>query len=700
MPKNLRYYLLMSLAFCLTQIACTHSKKSPESSVSKDKYDYLMDVQSAQSLKKVNEMNSPTLKELESDPSYSTNLQELTTILESKERIPKINLKNGFVYNLWQDNDHVKGLWRRSSLKSFSSGQPDWTILIDVDQLAKNEKENWVFKNAVCAFNTHCMIELSKGGKDATVIREYDLGKKAFVADGFSIPEAKSEVAWVSADQILVASDFGKGSLTDSGYARTVRSLTRGQKYETAKLVHEGIQADMGDYPVQLDHGGQFLTVIIRKMSFRTSEFYLFKEGQLIKWELPIDFEILGFFKGQVLGTLRSDLQNKSENWPKGSLVAFSVLENGKLSAPTKLFSPNQNTALIDVKVSSDSIYANILKDVSSQVLRIKKSGSSYTSSPLSTPSLETISFLGTEGDDPELFYISEGFLKPSTLYVTSGTNSKKIKSLNPQFNSKGLVVKQLFAVSTDQTRIPYFWIGPKNSKTAIPTLQYGYGGFEIPEVPFYWTTAGKAWLEKGGALVVANIRGGGEYGPRWHQAALREKRQVAFDDFASVSKDLIKRKLTTSAQLGIMGGSNGGLLVGTSFVQNPELYGAVVCAVPLLDMLTFHRYLAGASWMEEYGNPDTHDSEYISRYSPYQNVKAEVKYPEVFFVTSTLDDRVHPGHARKMAAKMTDMGHKIYYFENTEGGHAASSNLKQKARIQALEYTYLWKKLRPSVQK
>lgn len=700
--------VLLSLSFLGATLSCSHQEKKKnvegtseaDQKNSSDPYGYLMDVQGAKSLDWVNAANKRTLEVLEKDPNFKKFEKEGVAILESKDRIPLGRLQGKYVYNLWQDSKNVRGLWRRTPVAEYGKKATKWDVILDLDELAKKENENWVFKGSHCLEPNYelCLLDLSRGGKDAVVVREFNVNKKMFVANGFNLPEAKTDSMWIDKDQILVATDFGPGSMTDSGYARTVRLLKRGQSLAESVEIFAGKKEDMATGSFKLDSKKGSTFYISRKPSFRTSEVYQLnpQTKNLTRLNLPEDAEILGNLEDNILLSLRSDLKTKAKVFKKGSLLSSRDL-TVKEPEYQLVFEPDSHSSLGDVSVALNKVYFIVLKDVASQVYQAKLQGQTWTLSKIISPEKQTTSIMTSSFESPDVFFISEGFLNPSTLYKIDKAGNKLVKqmALPSKFKHLGLVVEQKFATAPDGVMVPYFIVRKSNVRSITPTLLYGYGGFEISETPAYWATVGKLWLERGGTFVVANIRGGGEYGPSWHQAALREKRQTAFDDFSSVAKDLIAQGLTDSKHLGIMGGSNGGLLVGTSFVQNPSLYEAVVCSVPLLDMLTYHKFLAGASWMEEYGNPEKpEDAKFIAKYSPYQNVKPGVKYPEVFFMTSTLDDRVHPGHARKMAAKMKDQGHPFYYFENTEGGHAASSNLRQRARRSALEFTYLWKKL------
>lgn len=698
MMKNSIKNVLLGMIVTTTTLASAAVPGKPKSD--KD-YEWLEELRSDKSLAWVKKHNDSSLKKLEALPTFAPMQKEALTILEAKDKIPFGTIRKDFVYNFWQDADHVKGIWRRSSWAKYSVGKPEWETLLDIDALAKSSGKNYVFGGTECLQSdpNRCIIRLSEGGSDAAYQLEYDAAKKEFVKGGFELPASKSSLSYVSKDEVLFNNALTPATHTDSGYPIEVRSWKRGQKPTDAPVVFRGEKSDVSvtGYVVRDDASGKDYVFYNRLVKFYENEYHVPKDGKTFKLPLPSDVEVQGIHKGQLLLINRKPLDKIAS----GSLIAvdYASLLQGK--TPWKLvFTPNERQALDAVRVSKNFVYTTLLDNVRSRVLRwdMDKAGK-WTEKGLPLESKGSINITSTDDDSDRMLVSYEDFLTPSSLFAfDGGTLEKKlVMQLPPRFKADGLTIAQEFAVSTDKEKIPYFIIHPKAMKKdgSNATLLYGYGGFEVSLNPSYLAVGGKLWLERGGVYVLANIRGGGEFGPRWHQAALLENRQKAFDDFAAVAKDLIAKGITSSKHLGIQGGSNGGLLMGASFTQHPELFNAVVCQVPLLDMLRYHKLLAGASWMAEYGNPDEEKSrKYISKYSPFQNLDPKKNYPEVFFVTSTADDRVHPSHARKMAARMEEYGKPFYYYENMEGGHSASADLQQRAKRSALEFSYLWMKL------
>lgn len=693
----------------LLAVACIVAQSRAE----EDPYLWLEEVEGTRALDWVRQQNAATFEVLESDGRFAEFKRIAETIVQDKRRIPLPAIRGEFVYNFWRDEEHVRGVWRRAKLADYLKDDVPWEVLLDVDRLAEVENENWVYKGSVPLPPefARCMIGLSRGGTDAMVWREFDVDAKAFVDDGFSLPEAKSRVDWFDRDTLVVGTDFGEGSLTRSGYPRLMKKWRRGRPLERAETLFAGETADVGVWfrkDLASPHG---TSLVARDVTFYTAEYRLAaSEGPLVRVPVPPGAEFRGFFHGRLLFLLRDDWtpsEQAGQPIPRGSLVALpadDILAGNRRGSIDVLWRPTERTSIGQVAPCADSIVLTILDNVKSRAVRltpVERAGQrKWKTEPIDVPTGGTVRVASHSEFSDKLFLSFESFLVPRRLYYADGGGRPAVvKTLEPKFDADGLACEQHEAVSRDGTRIPYFVIGPKEMKLdgANPTILYGYGGFEIAMLPRYMAVQGRLWLERGGVYVVANIRGGGEFGPKWHQAALKENRQRAFDDFQAVARDLIDRKITAPARLGIAGGSNGGLLVGVSFTQRPELFGAVVCQVPLLDMLRYTKLLAGPSWMAEYGDPDDPKMRSVLRgYSPYHNVDPDNKYPEVFFLTSTRDDRVHPGHARKMVARMTELGHRVYYFENVEGGHGAAANLLQRARRYALEYTYLHRQLFP----
>jgi prolyl oligopeptidase len=662
---------------------------------------WLEDIHGAKPLAWVKAENAKSLAVLKADARYQENYDFSLKVLDATDRIPYGSLDHQFVFNFWQDQEHPKGVWRRTTIADYAKPAPAWETLIDLDALAAGEKENWVWKGAQCnGALSRCLVDLSRGGGDAVVVREFDLATKSFVKDGFSLPEAKSSAVLMDDDTVLFGSDFGSGSMTTSGYPNVVKLWRRGETVAAAKTQFEGKLSDVASNGLFLRDGEKQVPLINRSPSFFENENFLKAAGGTW-WKIPLpDFAVLqGLHHGQLLVSLRQDWQAPDgSKLAKGTLfsVAFDKLQETKqLPAVSVLYTPGPRASIDGVAAGRDAVYASIYDNVVGSVHAFRFADGKWSDTKLDLPPGGSASVFATNDFGPEAFLGFESYLKPSTLYLSEGDLAKEIKALPPRFDASGLETVQYEAVSKDGTRIPYFVTRQKALKGPAPTVLYGYGGFEISETPAYSATFGKLWVAKGGVYVVANIRGGGEFGPGWHEAALKTHRQRAFDDFAAVAADLIQRKIATPAKLGIYGGSNGGLLVSTVMTQHPELLGAVVCAVPLIDMIRYTQIGAGASWIAEYGDPgDARMAAYIRSYSPYQNVSARKTYPPVFFVTATSDDRVTPVHARKMAAKMMAQGHSVLFYENTDGGHAAAADHRQSATRTALMLVYFAREL------
>ncbi len=666
-----------------------------------DPYKWLEDVHGEKALDWVRQTNAESLAELKADPRYQDHYDTILALLDATDRIPTGSINRNHVHNFWQDAKNPKGLWRRTTIADYANPSPNWETLLDVDALAASEKENWVFKGADCSPHyMHCLVSLSRGGGDAVVVREFDLASRAFVANGFTLKEAKTDATWIDDNTILFATDFGPDTLTDSGYARIVKRWTRGTPVSEAKTIYEGKKADVIVAPF-VAHGPKGDTpFVVRAVSFFESEiFYVEADGTTKKVPLPLSADVKGVVDGNLIATLREDwTQSSGPVLAKGALIVFP-LDNflkGMPSVAAAIYTPGPRSSIDQVATGDGILYATIFENVTGTVHAFRPSDTGWSDKTLALPPGGSPGIVSVNDYGPEAYFMYQNYLTPPTLYADSGSDvPSPIKSLPARFEASGMVTEQFEATSADGTKIPYFVTRPKTMAGPAPTILYGYGGFEISLTPGYSANFGKLWVAQGGLYVVANIRGGGEFGPAWHDAALKENRQRAFDDFAAVAADLIARKLTTPAQLGIMGGSNGGLLVSTVMTQHPELLGAVVCQVPLIDMLGYTGIGAGASWEGEYGDPaDPKMRAAIEKYSPYQNVSADKTYPPVFFVTATSDDRVTPVHARKMAAKMLAQGHDVLFFENTDGGHSAAADHKQSAEMWGLSFVYLKRKL------
>ncbi|MFC4291890.1 prolyl oligopeptidase family protein [Sphingorhabdus arenilitoris] len=668
---------------------------------------YLEDVLGEKALTEVKGWNERSLQRLTSDPRFAQMEADALEILNSKDKIPYVSYRGGEVHNFWQDADHVRGLWRKSTLGSYLSDNTQWQTVLDFDALAEAEDKNWVYKGNDCLAPDyeHCIVNLSDGGKDAVVRREFNTVSNSWVEDGFATPESKGGSTWLDADTQLVGIDFGEGTMTESGYPMTARLWKRGQPLSEATEIMRGKPEDVALWAGAHERAdGSREIVLVRSTTFYDSEYYWVprKNGKLqapVKFPIPVKSSLGAEFKGQMLLTLNEDWRD----YKSGDLVSFALddfMASGEIANVNLVFRPDERSSMNGYGQTKSKILMSISRDVKSSAFAFDWDGSNWTSQPLDFPEGGTVSIGATNDKEDIAFISSETFLTPDTLWTyNSATGEKtKAKSLPDWFDASSMVAEQFFATSKDGTQVPYFVVHAKDIKLdgTNPTLLYGYGGFEVSLNPSYSATRGKLWLEQGGVYVLANIRGGGEYGPKWHQAGLKTNRQRIYDDFISVAEKLIADKVTSPKHLGIEGGSNGGLLMGVMFTQRPDLFNAVICAVPLLDMLRYDKLLAGASWVGEYGSPtDPVEGAFLKSISPYHNIRADADYPEVFFVTSTKDDRVHPAHARKAAKRMEDQGHDFLYYENIDGGHSAAANLKETAKRLALQHVYLMQKLK-----
>lgn len=650
----------------------------------------------------VDARNAATEAELEADPRFAPLRARLKSILDSSDKIPYVGVHGGWCYNFWRDAVHVRGVWRRTSLTEYRKPTPQWETVLDLDALARAEDENWVWAGVswLEPEADRCLISLSRGGGDAKVVREFDLDTLSFVAGGFTLPEAKSDVSWIDRDTLFVGTDFGPGSLSESGYPRIVKEWKRGAPLAAATTVYGAAPGDMAASGYQDNSPGWERAFVLRQIDFYTSELFWRRGAQLVRIDKPVDASAFAL-RDQLVIELRSDWTIDAVTYPQGALLATGFddfLAGGR--AFEVLFAPTPSTSLDGVAATKSSLLLTVLDNVKNRIVELRREGGSWIRRDVAVPGIGSLGVSALDSDHSDDYFLTvTDFLHPTTLYLMhAGSDAREpLKAMPAFFEAEPYDVSQHTATSSDGTMVPYFVVTLRDATdgAANPTLLYGYGGFEVSLKPFYSGMTGAAWLEQGGTYVLANIRGGGEFGPRWHQAALRQHRQRAFDDFIAVGQDLIARGVTTPQQLGIMGGSNGGLLVGAALTQRPDLFGAVVCQVPLLDMRRYHLLLAGASWMGEYGDPDAPDDwAYLARYSPYHNLRPGQRYPRVLFTTSTRDDRVHPAHARKMAARMLDGGHDVLYWENTEGGHAGAADNVQTARMVALTYTFLLRQL------
>ena len=654
--------------------------------------------------------NAKSTGVLEADPRYATLYAEALAIAGAKDRIPQPAFRAGAVYNFWQDPEHLRGYLRRTTLADYLTPAPVWTTVLDIDALGKAESKSWVFKGLDCLQPDErlCLVSLSDGGEDAVEVREFDLAAGTFVAGGFHLPRGKHRIAWEDRDHLLIATDWTPEAVTQSGYPYIVKRLARGAALSSATEVYRGDRADggYGVSPAVLRDGqGRQLAVIERPLDTFRHETYVVSPKGAERLAIPAKADVAELVDGRVIVKLEEAwAPGGGAGFTAGSLVQMdltAVEANPSALRADLVWAPTARTSLGGVSSSRDKLLLDVLDNVRGRALVYTPAGAGWTATQLPLPDNLTVGFAASDPKSDAAFLGVSGFLTPSQLWFTGAAGSeapREVKSLPPKFDASRDVVEQFEATSTDGTRIPYFVVHRRDLPLdgSTPTLMTAYGGFQVSETPNYSGVTGKLWLERGGAYVLANIRGGGEFGPAWHEAGLGAKRQAIYDDFAAVARDLTARKITSPRRLGIQGGSNGGLLMGVEFTQHPELWNAVVIQVPLLDMIRIGKIAAGASWQGEYGdvNADPAIMAFWRKTSPYQNLRAGVKYPEPFIFTTTKDDRVGPQHARKFAARMEEMGLPFYFYENTEGGHGAGADLKQAAHTTALTMTYLQKKL------
>ena len=663
---------------------------------------YLEQVDGARALTTVKRWNAKTRAELEQQPGFAEYRKRALGLLATNLKIAEPDQVLGDkVLNFWQDEQHPRGIWRVSPLAAFAAGKPQWRTLLDVDAMSKADNKKWVFKGADCLSPAYvdCMVSLSDGGGDAVEVREFNLDTASFVTGGFTVPNAKTNVDWASPDTLFVGTDFGAGSLTDSGYPRVVKLWQRGTLLNAARTLFEGEKTDVSVQAYTLVDGDRTWPILNRAVDFYHSKVsHIAPDGRLVPTPLPDDAQIEDVIDGRVVASLKSDWQGR----PAGALVAYSIpdLLSGRSPAIETVFVPNAHQAVEEVGASRSKVWVKYLDDVSGRLAAFGRSPDGrWSGGPVALPDKSTVHLKATSGKADLAFATVEGMLTPPTLFaVRSDAAPAAIQALPAQFDASNMIVEQNFATSPDGTKIPYFLVRRKDVTGPVPVLLHAYGGFEAAQTPSYLVSqpyrSGPLALfmvEEGNAYVLANIRGGGEYGPNWHQSVLRENRQKAYDDYYAVAEDLIARGITQKGRIAVSGRSNGGLLAGVALTQRPELFGGAIIGSPLFDMKRYSHLLAGASWMGEYGNPDVPaDWAFIRKYSPYQNLKAGVKYPVPFIYTSTRDDRVHPGHARKFAARLEQYGDKFYYDEAIEGGHAAGIVPEEDAQRVALETVYM----------
>jgi prolyl oligopeptidase len=666
-------------------------------------FEWLEAVDGKEAMEWVRGENAKVLPVLTGDPRYAGLEAEALKILSASDRIPTPAFHGKDIYNFWQDATNTRGVWRRTTLDSYRADAPAWETVLDIDALAKAENANWIWKGADCRPTTHdrCLIQLSNGGKDAVEQREFDLKARAFVEGGFRLPESKQTVAWLDADTLILTRDWGPGTTTESGYGFVVKTLRRGQPLTAAKEVFRGETKDVDARPVVYrDGSGKRIVLINRSLDFFNSAWFVLPEdgGAPVRLALPTRSSVHGYIDGRMVVSLQQDWTVDGKTHAAGSLLAVAAPASATVEV---LYTPKDRQALDtdQISVTESRVVAVMYDNVRGSLVSFSRGAAGWGMDTYSGLENAAVTLVATADEGDGVFFSEEGFTTPTRLRYAPLKYAKAtvVKTLPARFDASTHVVEQKEAVSKDGTKIPYFIVHPKGHKHdgQDPTLLHAYGGFQLSKTPVYDPVIGKLWLERGGTYVVANIRGGGEFGPAWHEAALKGNRQRAYDDYFAVAEDLIRRKITSPRRLGAYGRSNGGLLMGVALTQRPDLWNAVVVESPLLDMMRYHLLPAGASWIGEYGDPTkAQDAAWIAAWSPFQAIRPGVKYPLAYITTSTKDDRVHPGHARKFAARLGEVGAPYLYFENTDGGHANAADPTANARRWAMHYTYLSRQL------
>jgi len=672
---------------------------------SDDEFLWLEERTAKDALDWVHAQNAVTRQELQSDPSYQPSFDTALNLMTAEDNLAVGYGQMGYAYNFWQDKANPLGLWRRATIASYKTATPDWETIIDFDRLAAEEGVKWVFSGAARLYPdfSRCLLRLSPDGGDASDIREFDIATRRFVEDGFRAPASKSGVAWLDADTVLLSAAFDEADRTASGYPRVVKLWKRGTPVEAAEPIFAVETNDLAagagvDYDGERKH-----VVLARTIDFFTTHYFVrLDDGTLRRLPLPDDISEVSIFKGQAIIGVRTPWTAPDGTLcqPDG-LYSFDFeawLGTDTLGPVETLLAPKERVSIGGIARTKDRLFINLMDNVRGRVVACERSDKGWTVEPVALPENGNVGISHTDDFGTTVSFAFTDFLTPSSIIWSDdeGRTLETIKAQPARFEADDLVSEQFEARSKDGTMIPYFVVRRRDQKGPAPALLYAYGGFQVPLLPGYAGVRGKLWLERGNVYVQASIRGGGEFGPAWHLAALKGKRQTAYDDFAAVAEDVVRRGITSAAQLGIQGGSNGGLLTGVALTQRPELFGAVIIEVPLLDMLRYTELPPGASWIAEYGDPAVpEDAAALAAYSPYQHVRPDAAYPPVLLTTSTADDRVHPGHARKMAARLQAAGHKAtLFFEETEGGHGGRGDRRPQAEQVAMKYVFLQRAL------
>ncbi|MBB3035540.1 prolyl oligopeptidase family serine peptidase [Alteriqipengyuania lutimaris] len=686
----------------------TNTVVEPEFEAENDPFIWLEETRSDRALAWVENENGKTVAALQTDPRFEQLKAEALAIFNAQDRIPSVSFTHYGLVNFWQDADNPKGLLRRTTLESWRTDTPEWETILDIDALAAAEGKEWVYGGMSCLppDGTRCMVYLSDGGKDARVAREFDLETLDFLPasqNPFVLPESQGSASWVDKDTLLISRDFGEDTVTDSFYPFTTREWKRGTPIEDAKEIYRGEKSDVsaGAFLLRDNEGTIHARMASRGVSFHEREYFVERDGEWVKLDLPPKAGLSGIIDGRILFYTDVDWETQGKTFPADALVSADLAEwkadpNG--ADLSLVWAPGDRQTKQSVTSNKSSLYVSLLDNVRGEVLKFDFADGEWTSTPIALPENATVGVTAVSDETDQIMFISTDFLSPGTYYYAEdGVDLEVVKESPSRFDAQGMTIEQFEATSPDGTKIPYFLVKPQGMEMdgSTPVLMGGYGGFQVPRLPAYLGTTGKMWLERGNAYVLANIRGGGEFGPNWHQSAIRENKQRTWDDFIAVGRDLVERGITSPEHLGVEGGSQGGLLVGTAFTQAPDLFNAAIVQIPLFDMLRYQFIGRGASWIGEYGDPRIPEQrEWIEGYSPYQKLLEEKDYPRVFFVTSTADDRTHPSHGRKAAARMAAQGDDYLYYEDMKGGHSGGVDNEQRATLRAMQIVYLLQQL------
>jgi prolyl oligopeptidase len=668
-----------------------------------DPYLWLEEIDGERALAFVAQQSRLTLERF-GDAGFAADRDTLTAIYDRPDNIPYVTRRGGFLYNLWKDANNPRGIWRRTTLDEFRGPKPKWEVLLDVDKLAREENQDWILSwiQTQPGTNPRAILSLSRGGSDAATLREFDIEKKAFVSGGFVLPEAKGGAQWLDADTLLLSSAYGEGMATTSGYARTVRLWRRGADVNSAPVIFETAVDNMAAY-CDIDRTDALPRLwFVDRLDFFNCTLWLGDEaGARSKLDLPTDIW-MQVHQDWLVVKRRTAWTVGGQTYAPDTVLSMSL--SAYLAGDrnfTVVFEPGPRRALQGFFWSAGKLVLPILDELQPafEILTPSASGWSRAGLP-GLPDIGVVDVWRLDGEEAEsngdLLANIQDPLTPSALMLIEGVQSPTVLKRAPQtFSADGLVVTQHEAISIDGERIPYVQTGPAAESGDAPVYLNAYGGFGIAVRPYYNSAVGKLWLERGGTSVIANIRGGGEFGTRWHDAGRYAGKALAHDDFAAVAADLVKRGVTRANRIAAEGGSNGGILISNMLTRYPERFGALFCTIPLIDMRRYTKLLAGASWIAEYGDPDKPEEwAWLQTYSAYHTAKPRQKYPPILIATTRRDDRVHPGHARKMTAKLQAMGYEAYLYEPAAGGHGYGKDNKERAAFTALGYAFLKNKI------